>query len=292
MPATIQPGAPAALRWSGALAIVLALHGVAAWLLLTQAIAPISQPPAPEAVMLDLAPDLPPIQPANVEPPAPAAAQTPPTLAPAPAPIPPPPPEPPPPEPPAPDLPAPDLPPLDLPPTPPVAAEVELPVPPPPLPPPPRPQPRPKLKPPVRRVERESPPPAAAVERPFQPAAPSPASTPAPVQAAPQASSRPPAPASVIPSSWRGDLLGRLQRAKRYPDLARSRGDQGVATVSFTMDRAGRVLAVTLVRSSGSALLDEEAAALVRRAEPLPRLPDEIGGATLTLTVPISFALR
>ncbi len=58
------------------------------------------------------------------------------------------------------------------------------------------------------------------------------------------------------------------------------------------MDRAGRVLAVTLVRSSGSSLLDEEAAALVRRAEPLPRLPDEVAGATLTLTVPISFALR
>lgn len=58
------------------------------------------------------------------------------------------------------------------------------------------------------------------------------------------------------------------------------------------MDRAGRVLAVTLVHSSGSALLDEEATALVRRAEPLPRLPDEVASATLTLTVPISFALR
>lgn len=285
MPATAAAPAPvpAALRWTGALAVVLALHGGAAWLLLSRTIAPIGPPPVPEAVMLDLAPDLPPSQPATIVPPAPAAAPPP---IPAPAPPPAPTPEPPAPEPPTPQTlqtPQPDLPPLDLPATPPVAAEVELPVPPPP--PPTRPQPKPKPKPPVRRIERQAAPPIDdIVERPIQPVAP----TPAPVQAAP----RPPATAAAIPTIWRNDLLSRLQRAKRYPDLARSRGDQGVATVSFTMDRAGRVLAVTLVRSSGSSLLDEEAAALVRRAEPLPRLPDEIAGATLTLTVPISFALR
>ena len=283
MPAT----SPAvAIRWTGALTIVLALHGAAAWLLLTRTVAPISLAAAPEAVMLDLAPDLPAIQPAAIVPPAPPA---PPPLPTPLAPPPPPPiatPEPPPPTPEP--LPSPDLPPPDLPPTPPVAAEVELPVPPPPPPPRPQPKPKPKPTPPQRRVERQPTPPVAeAVERPIQPIAPAP-----PTQAAPQASSRPPAPASTIPTSWRSDLLGRLQRAKRYPDLARSRGDQGVATVSFTMDRTGHVLAVTLIRSSGSSLLDEEAAALVRRAEPLPRLPDEIAGTSLTLTVPISFALR
>ena len=282
MPTTAAAPVPAALRWTGALAVVLALHGAAAWLLLTQTVAPIGPPAVPEAVMLDLAPDLPPSQPATIVPPVPV---VPPPSTPAPAPPPAPTPEPPAPEPPAPQLLQPELPPLDLPATPPVAAEVELPVPPPP--PPPLPQPKPKPKPPVRRVERPAAPPTEdTIERPIQPVAP------APVQAAPQASSRPPATAASIPTSWRGDLLGRLQRAKRYPDLARSRGDQGVATVSFTMDRAGRVLAVTLVRSSGSSLLDEEATALVRRAEPLPRLPDEVTGATLTLTVPISFALR
>lgn len=254
---------PATLRWTGALTIVLALHAAAAWLLLTRVIAPISLPAAPEAVMLDLAPDPPPIQPAAIVPPATAVPLAAP-MAPQPIPTPEPPPVP---EP----LPTPDLPPLALPPTP--------------L--PPQPKPKPKPTPPPRRIERQTTPPVAeAVERPIQPIAP------APVQTAPQAPSRPQVPASSTPSSWRSDLLGRLQHAKRYPDLARSRGDQGVATISFTIDRAGRVLDVTLVRSSGSSLLDEEAAALVRRAEPLPRLPDEIAGTSLTLTVPISFTLR
>ncbi len=61
---------------------------------------------------------------------------------------------------------------------------------------------------------------------------------------------------------------------------------------TFTMDRAGHVLAATLVHSSGSLALDEEAMALIRRAEPLPPVPAEMPGATVTLTVPVTFALR
>jgi protein TonB len=98
-------------------------------------------------------------------------------------------------------------------------------------------------------------------------------------------------PSNAVPT-WRGELVGRLQRAKRYPDSARSRGEQGVAMTTFTMDRAGHVLAASLVRSSGSPALDEEAVALIRRAEPLPPMPAEMLGATVTLTVPVSFALR
>lgn len=92
--------------------------------------------------------------------------------------------------------------------------------------------------------------------------------------------------------TWRGELVARLQRAKRYPDRARSRGEQGVAYATFTMDRAGHVLAANLDRSSGSASLDEEAVALIRRAEPLPPLPAEMAGASITLTVPVTFSLR
>ena len=119
------------------------------------------------------------------------------------------------------------------------------------------------------------------------PAQPAPASPlPAPAASAPLAP-----PSNAVPT-WRGELVGRLQRAKRYPDSARSRGEQGVAMTTFTMDRAGHVLATSLVRSSGSPALDEEAVALIRRAEPLPPMPAEMPGATVTLTVPVSFALR
>lgn len=92
--------------------------------------------------------------------------------------------------------------------------------------------------------------------------------------------------------AWRSELVGRLQRAKRYPDMARSNGEQGTALATFTMDRAGNVVSATLARSSGSAALDAEALALIRRASPLPPMPSEMPGASITLTVPVSFTLR
>lgn len=92
--------------------------------------------------------------------------------------------------------------------------------------------------------------------------------------------------------AWQGRLVAQLQRAKRYPDAARAAGEEGVAAITFTMDRTGRVLTVKVARSSGSAALDEEAMALVRRAEPLAAPPPEFAGATITLTVPIRFSIR
>jgi protein TonB len=82
-----------------------------------------------------------------------------------------------------------------------------------------------------------------------------------------------------------------LQRAKHYPDVARAREEQGTATVRFTIDRSGHVLSASLVRGSGSQSLDEEAVALVRRADPLPPVPAELAGSTLTLTVPVVFVV-
>jgi protein TonB len=99
-------------------------------------------------------------------------------------------------------------------------------------------------------------------------------------------------PASAIQPNWRSALLGRLQRAKRYPADARARGEQGTATVTFTMDRKGNVLSISLSRSSGSAALDEEAVAMIHRAEPLPALPAEMHGDTITLTAPVAFVLQ
>jgi protein TonB len=121
-----------------------------------------------------------------------------------------------------------------------------------------------------------------------------PATPASPAYQAPQAAA--PAPARVpdpaAAASWRSTLAARLQAAKRYPEQAREAGEQGVAVARFTMDRAGRVLSASLVRSSGHPALDAEAIALIRRAEPLPPPPADTGGATLTLTVPVSFALR
>lgn len=95
-----------------------------------------------------------------------------------------------------------------------------------------------------------------------------------------------------IETSWAADLVRHLQRYKRYPADAQSHSEQGVVLLGFSLDRAGRVLAHHIVRSSGYSDLDNEAMAMIIRAEPLPPFPASMPQAQLELTVPIRFSLR
>jgi periplasmic protein TonB len=100
--------------------------------------------------------------------------------------------------------------------------------------------------------------------------------------AAPQAARTPPP--SVV--RWQSQLAAHIERFKRYPQGARS---QGVARVSFTIDHAGRLLHSSIVQSSGSEVLDQEALAMLARAQPMPRPPDQLTDADLTFVVPVNF---
>ncbi|QFT55414.1 energy transducer TonB [Microbulbifer sp. THAF38] len=92
--------------------------------------------------------------------------------------------------------------------------------------------------------------------------------------------------------TWQNQLQAHLERRKRYPRSAQIRRQQGIPWVRFTIDRQGKVLNVELHKPSGFATLDREVVALVRRAEPLPKPPQDIPGATLTMAVPIEFFIR
>lgn len=96
-----------------------------------------------------------------------------------------------------------------------------------------------------------------------------------------------PAPVSgAAMASWRGSLIAHLNRHKRFPAGAHG---TGAASVAFTIDRSGRVLSSSLVRSSGDTALDGEAVAMMRRASPVPQPPDGVGGRTISLAVPVRF---
>jgi protein TonB len=125
---------------------------------------------------------------------------------------------------------------------------------------------------------------------------PQPLATPAPPVEAPPTPAPPaqaiaPRPSNAVPN-WQSALLARLERYKRYPSLAQSRHQQGVAQLRFTMDRQGHVLSAQIAKSSGYESLDDETLALVHRAEPLPPPPAEVPGETLSLTVPVQFFLK
>jgi periplasmic protein TonB len=93
---------------------------------------------------------------------------------------------------------------------------------------------------------------------------------------------------SVAVVNWQRTLIAHLQRHKRYPPQAH--GEHGVASVAFSIDRRGHLLASRIVRSSGSAILDEATLAMIKRAAPLPAPPGDIAEAQLSFVIPIRYA--
>jgi protein TonB len=88
--------------------------------------------------------------------------------------------------------------------------------------------------------------------------------------------------------SWQHALVAQIERHKRYPPQAH--GEQGVARLAFRLDRNGRVVTSRIAQSSGSAALDEETLALIKRAQPFPAPPAETSEEQLSFMVPIRYA--
>jgi TonB family protein len=84
---------------------------------------------------------------------------------------------------------------------------------------------------------------------------------------------------------WRVLLLRRIERAKRYPARARRLGMEGVTEVQFRITPDGTVEGVSVVKSSGFPLLDQESLETIKRAAPFPPIPG-------TIRIPISYRLR
>lgn len=96
---------------------------------------------------------------------------------------------------------------------------------------------------------------------------------------------------NAVPN-WKSQLVSQLERHKRYPSEAQSRGETGVVQLAFSIDRSGGVHNARIARSSGSSALDQATLALVARAAPLPAPPPEMSGANIPIVVPIRYNMR
>lgn len=92
---------------------------------------------------------------------------------------------------------------------------------------------------------------------------------------------------------WEAQVLGKLNKYKRYPEDAGRRGRVGRSTVMFTVDSQGELLDSSLVNSSGTRSLDREAQQVLSRASPLPVPPaDIVENGKVTVRIPIDFTLN
>jgi periplasmic protein TonB len=93
-------------------------------------------------------------------------------------------------------------------------------------------------------------------------------------------------------TTWNKAIASHLERFKRFPAAARAQGVEGSTIVEFKVSRDGAVSDWRIVRSSGQPLLDEAALAMIARAAPVPAAPNDVSGATFTLTVPVVFRVQ
>jgi len=91
-------------------------------------------------------------------------------------------------------------------------------------------------------------------------------------------------------TNFQRTLLRHIEHYQNYPSAARRLRLQGTVVVLFSMRRDGAVLDVRIKTSSGATILDEEAGATIRRAQPLPPIPPELP-ERLNIIVPVAFNL-
>jgi protein TonB len=94
---------------------------------------------------------------------------------------------------------------------------------------------------------------------------------------------------SVSASKWNSQLIGWINRHKRYPSAARSRRAVGTANVTFVVSASGKVTSARLTRSSGDADLDRAALSILQGAT-VPAPPPEKAGTAVV--APLMFTLR
>ncbi|HEX5036721.1 MAG TPA: energy transducer TonB [bacterium] len=72
------------------------------------------------------------------------------------------------------------------------------------------------------------------------------------------------------------EIHARIERAKRYPVMARKMQMEGDSFVRFAIDAGGQPKDIAIKTTSGYPVLDEEALATIRRAAPYPPYADSL----------------
>lgn len=118
---------------------------------------------------------------------------------------------------------------------------------------------------------------------------------PAPPPAAARLEPPPAAAAGPDPGSvarFRLELMEIARRYKRYPRIAQESNWEGRVELRIVFAESGAMTAVTVKKSAGRAVLDEEAQAMIRSAQAQAALPPALRGRAFTLEIPVEFSLK
>jgi protein TonB len=96
-------------------------------------------------------------------------------------------------------------------------------------------------------------------------------------------------PSACQDAAWVRAVTNRLRRS--HSAAARQQHATGVATARLVIRRSGWLNELEIAKTSGNMALDAAAYAMLRKIQPLPRIPDRIAADRIDLEVPIAFGV-
>jgi len=144
---------------------------------------------------------------------------------------------------------------------------------------------------PVPRIEPMKPLAEAAPAVPAAAAAPAVPSAPAKVEPSPAAPAAS-APDAGTLAQYRLEIIDLAKRYKKYPRLAIDNGWEGRVEVRMVIGANGAVALLGVKSSAGYPPLDQEALAMIRKAQSAAIIPPALLGREFSLEVPVIFSLK
>lgn len=93
-------------------------------------------------------------------------------------------------------------------------------------------------------------------------------------------------------SAYHSQIVQLIEGQKRYPQIARKLGRQGIVQLSFTLSQDGRLVSSQVSSKSGYPELDDAALKALRAVPKFPSFPTELGPANRPFKVSLSFKIK
>jgi periplasmic protein TonB len=94
-----------------------------------------------------------------------------------------------------------------------------------------------------------------------------------------------------IKKEYEKTLMQWIRKYEKYPVKAFRRRMEGEGRIVVVVDRNGEVLKAEMAESTGKRLLDRGSLNTIKRAAPLPKMPDNLAGDSFEFSVPIVYKL-
>jgi len=98
--------------------------------------------------------------------------------------------------------------------------------------------------------------------------------------------------AGCLDPVWMRAVTDRVRQFFYYPDAALASRTTGVVMMHFAVRRNGQIDRLEIGKSSGDKGLDKAATDIMRKAQPLPPIPDRMHTDRVDGELPINFGVR